>query len=153
MKEGETSGLRGCVGTPAQLREYLRRYEEVGVDQLIFVLQAGNNRHEHIMESLELFAAEVMPEFKDRDEAARAAKLARLEPYVEAAMARRVDDAPLMPKDYRITALARNVVKKMGGDELLDKIAEASALGTGGLEGLREPAVDPKSLIRDDTGG
>jgi hypothetical protein len=34
--------LRGAVGTPEQLREYLRRYEEAGVDQVIFVMQAGN---------------------------------------------------------------------------------------------------------------
>ena len=48
-------GLRGAVGTPDQVRDYLRRYEECGVDQVIFCLQAGKNRHEHIMESLELF--------------------------------------------------------------------------------------------------
>ena len=33
------------------------------MDQVIFVLQAGPNRHEHICESLELFARRVMPEF------------------------------------------------------------------------------------------
>ncbi len=52
---GDTTGLRGAIGTPDQIREYLRRYEEAGVDQLIFVMQAGKNRHEHICESLELF--------------------------------------------------------------------------------------------------
>ena len=71
---GDETGLRGAVGTPAQLREFLRRYEEAGVDQLIFVMQAGKNRHEHIMESLELFGREVLPEFAERDEAASAAK-------------------------------------------------------------------------------
>ena len=34
------------------------------MDQVIFVLQAGPNRHEHICESLELFAQRVMPEFR-----------------------------------------------------------------------------------------
>ena len=29
-------GLRGAVGTPDQIRDYLRRYEECGVDQVIF---------------------------------------------------------------------------------------------------------------------
>ena len=43
---GDTTGLRGCIGTPEQAREYLRRYEEAGVDQVIFVLQAGRNRHD-----------------------------------------------------------------------------------------------------------
>ena len=55
--------LRGAIGTPEQVRDLCRRYEAAGVDQLIFVMQAGRNRHEHICESIELFAAEVMPEF------------------------------------------------------------------------------------------
>src|SRR5690242_246072 len=32
-------GLSGAIGTPAQLREYLRRYEECGVDQVILCAQ------------------------------------------------------------------------------------------------------------------
>ena len=74
---GDTTGLRGAIGTPDQVREYLRRYEEAGVDQVIFVLQAGRNRHEHIMESIELFGREVLPEFLDRDEAATLEKAER----------------------------------------------------------------------------
>ncbi len=35
---------------------------------MIFCFQAGKNRHEHIMEALELFGREVLPEFMDRDE-------------------------------------------------------------------------------------
>ena len=31
------TGLRGATGTPDQIREYLRRFEEAGVDQVIFV--------------------------------------------------------------------------------------------------------------------
>ena len=33
------------------------------------MLQAGRNQHEHIMESIEIFGREVLPEFIDRDEA------------------------------------------------------------------------------------
>ena len=62
--------LRGAIGTPEQVRDLCRRYEAAGVDQLIFVMQAGRNRHEHICESIELFASEVLPEFAQRaDEA------------------------------------------------------------------------------------
>ena len=77
--EQGVGGLRGAVGTPDQIREYLRRYEECGVDQVIFCYQAGKNRHEHIMEALELFGKEVLPEFTDRDEkvAARQGAAAR----------------------------------------------------------------------------
>jgi alkanesulfonate monooxygenase SsuD/methylene tetrahydromethanopterin reductase-like flavin-dependent oxidoreductase (luciferase family) len=148
LAEGESSGLRGCVGTPAQLREYLRRYEAVGVDQLIFVLQAGNNRHEHIMEALELFATEVMPEFQDRDEKRRRQKAERLAPLVDAALERRVDTAPALPDDFRVDAIAREMFKDMGGDEILDKLAEDSAVGEGG-QMLAQERVDPKSLVKD----
>ncbi|MGI8792182.1 MAG: LLM class flavin-dependent oxidoreductase, partial [Acidimicrobiales bacterium] len=65
------SGLRGAVGTPEQIREFLLRYEEMGVDQIIFVSQAGKNRHEDIMESLELFGTKILPEFAERDEIAQ----------------------------------------------------------------------------------
>ena len=49
----------------------MRRYEAAGVDQVIFVLQAGPNKHEHICESLELFAEQVMPGVRRRARAAR----------------------------------------------------------------------------------
>ncbi|MDX2592754.1 LLM class flavin-dependent oxidoreductase [Streptomyces sp. WI03-4A] len=70
--------LRRGIGTPEQIRDIIRRYEAVGVDQIIFSVQIGKNRHEHIMESLELFAREVMPEFvegRDRKEAEKAERL------------------------------------------------------------------------------
>jgi alkanesulfonate monooxygenase SsuD/methylene tetrahydromethanopterin reductase-like flavin-dependent oxidoreductase (luciferase family) len=129
---GDEVGLRGAVGTPAQLREYLRRYEAAGVDQLIFVLQAGKNRHEHIMEALELFGREVLPEFAERDEAAARAKAERLAPAVEAALARKRDDAPRMPDDYVMKALPRQMVDAMQNaeaDKWLDDLADTSAAG------------------------
>ena len=51
----------------------------------MFVQQSGANRHEHICESLEVFASQVMPEFKERDQARAAQKQRELAPYIEAA--------------------------------------------------------------------
>jgi alkanesulfonate monooxygenase SsuD/methylene tetrahydromethanopterin reductase-like flavin-dependent oxidoreductase (luciferase family) len=70
--------VRQAIGTPEKLREFIRFQEDAGVDQIIFQVQLGNTRHEHICESLELFAREVMPEFVDRREAREAAKAERL---------------------------------------------------------------------------
>jgi alkanesulfonate monooxygenase SsuD/methylene tetrahydromethanopterin reductase-like flavin-dependent oxidoreductase (luciferase family) len=123
-------GLRGAVGTPKQLREYLKRYEDAGVDQIIFVLQAGRNRHEHIMEAIELFAREVMPEFKERDEKLVAAKQRRLAPAVDAALARRVDDAPPLPDGYAITPMFRKMIEKQVGTEAIERFQQAQATGT-----------------------
>jgi alkanesulfonate monooxygenase SsuD/methylene tetrahydromethanopterin reductase-like flavin-dependent oxidoreductase (luciferase family) len=78
-----------AIGTSDDARRHLRSLADVGVDQVIFIQQAGRNRHDDICASLEKFAAEVMPEFH-RDEAARvAAKQAELQPYIDAALARK----------------------------------------------------------------
>ena len=58
---------RAGIGTPDQVREHLEIMEDAGVDQVVFIQQAGANRHEDICESLELFAARVLPDFKARD--------------------------------------------------------------------------------------
>ena len=78
-----------CIGTPAELRRSLRTFQDAGVDQTIFIQQGGKNRHEHICEALELFAAEVMPEFRENDTEREARKLAELGPAIEAAFARK----------------------------------------------------------------
>ena len=92
-------GGTGCIGTPAQLRETLRKFQSSGVDQTIFIQQSGKNRHEHICEALELFAKDVMPEFKE-DEARRLArKEEELAPYVEAAFRRKQYLEPLADTD------------------------------------------------------
>ena len=93
LAAGDRTGLRGATGTPAQVREYLERFEEAGVDQVIFVLQAGKNRHEDICESLELFGREVLPAFKERDQKQVQDKADRLAPAVEAAQARKAEPA------------------------------------------------------------
>ncbi|MFP6622482.1 MAG: LLM class flavin-dependent oxidoreductase, partial [Myxococcota bacterium] len=58
---------RGLIGSPESLRERLKKFEESHVDQVILINQAGNNSHEDICQSLEIFAREVMPEFQERD--------------------------------------------------------------------------------------
>lgn len=77
------------IGTPADMRRHLAGLQEAGVDQVVFLQQAGRNSHENICASLELFAASVMPEFT-RDVAAREArKQAELAPHITAALARK----------------------------------------------------------------
>jgi alkanesulfonate monooxygenase SsuD/methylene tetrahydromethanopterin reductase-like flavin-dependent oxidoreductase (luciferase family) len=131
---GDTTGLRGCIGTPDQVREFLRRYEEAGVDQVIFVLQAGRNRHEDIMESIEVFGREVLPEFAERDDAAVSAKAERLAPAIAAALARKADTAP-EPRDlgdYEFPAIPRQWADQSGSAEMrtwLDRFADDRAAG------------------------
>jgi hypothetical protein len=101
---------------------------------VIFVSQAGKNRHEHIMESLELFGREVLPEFAERDDAAQKAKAQRLESALERAMARKpADDHPPLPTpDYAFPAIPRAIADRSGSDDFhawLDRVAEERATG------------------------
>jgi alkanesulfonate monooxygenase SsuD/methylene tetrahydromethanopterin reductase-like flavin-dependent oxidoreductase (luciferase family) len=92
-------GGTGCIGTPTQLRESLLRFQSAGVDQTIFIQQGGKNRHEHICEAIELFAREVMPEFKEHEARRLARKEEELAPYVEAAFKRKQYLEPLADAD------------------------------------------------------
>jgi alkanesulfonate monooxygenase SsuD/methylene tetrahydromethanopterin reductase-like flavin-dependent oxidoreductase (luciferase family) len=82
-------GPRRGIGTPDDLRNHLQGFADAGVDQVTFIQQGGRNRHEHICESLELFAADVMPEFHEREDERQQKKMEELAPYLEAAMARK----------------------------------------------------------------
>ncbi|MBC8239979.1 MAG: LLM class flavin-dependent oxidoreductase [Alphaproteobacteria bacterium] len=83
------------IGTPDDLAGHIAEFEEAGVDQIIFLQQAGRNLHTDICESLELFAADVMPAFKAKQAAKQKAKAAELAPYIEAALARKTFMKPL----------------------------------------------------------
>ena len=139
---GDNSGLRGATGTPEQIRGFLRRYEDCGVDQVIFVMQAGKNRHEHIMESLELFGTRVLPEFQERDARLSAEKARRLAPVIEQVMARRVDAAPPPQPDYVVKAIPKARADSAGLAELqgtLERIASERAAGR------RDTTIRPSS--------
>ncbi|MCB0955902.1 MAG: LLM class flavin-dependent oxidoreductase [Ilumatobacter sp.] len=107
--EAQGDQFASCIGTPADARRWLEQMRAVGVDQVIFIQQAGRNRHEDICSSLELFAAEVMPEFTAGDAQRVARKQAELAPYVEAALARKQWMAPLA--DDEIPVVKASVAK------------------------------------------
>ncbi len=102
------------------------------MDQLIFVMQAGHNRHEDIMESLALFGTEVLPEFAERDEPASRAKAERLAPVVERALARRDRHHPTMPADYLVRAIPKQMVEALADQtakQWLEALADKRAAG------------------------
>jgi alkanesulfonate monooxygenase SsuD/methylene tetrahydromethanopterin reductase-like flavin-dependent oxidoreductase (luciferase family) len=100
-----------AIGTPADAARHIRELEAVGVDQLIFIQQAGRNRHEDICSSLELFASEVMPEFKADEEQRLAEKDAELAPFIEAALARKQWMAPLPPEEVPVIPAAVRIAQ------------------------------------------
>ena len=87
----------GGIGNVEQVRANLEKFEAMGVDQVIFIQQGGNNRHEHICESLELFASRILPDFKARHDAHARRKAERLAPAIARAMAKLPPIAQLDP--------------------------------------------------------
>lgn len=87
------AGLGG-IGSPDQLRDHFRKLEEVGIDQVILLQQAGSYQHEHICASLELFAEKVLPEFKERDAEREREKRRQLQPVLEEIQRRMPDLSP-----------------------------------------------------------
>jgi alkanesulfonate monooxygenase SsuD/methylene tetrahydromethanopterin reductase-like flavin-dependent oxidoreductase (luciferase family) len=81
------AGLDG-VGAPEELVERFQAYEQVGVDQLILLQQAGRTSPEEICRSLELFGAEVIQPFIQRHVLAAERKRAELAPFIDRAMER-----------------------------------------------------------------
>lgn len=112
---------RGPVGSPELVRQWCRRYEDSGTDQVMFLINP--NSHEATMESLELVGAQVLPELRERDEVAEKAKTKRLEPVIERAMARKKDNSVPYDPEYRFGGVPAG---KNGGqaDEALIAIKE-----------------------------
>ncbi|MEX2229372.1 MAG: LLM class flavin-dependent oxidoreductase [Dehalococcoidia bacterium] len=57
-----------AIGSTKRLRKTLKLYEAQHLDVMVFVAQAGDRKHEHIMESIDQFGRELLPEFHERHE-------------------------------------------------------------------------------------
>jgi alkanesulfonate monooxygenase SsuD/methylene tetrahydromethanopterin reductase-like flavin-dependent oxidoreductase (luciferase family) len=120
------------VGTPDQLRSFLRRFEATGVDQLMMLLPPSP--HESVMESLELFGEKVLPEFIERDEAHVREKTKRMEPIVEAALARRPPD-PELDADYSFGATPLKWETQQPITEILEAMGAIEPTAESGFAG------------------
>jgi alkanesulfonate monooxygenase SsuD/methylene tetrahydromethanopterin reductase-like flavin-dependent oxidoreductase (luciferase family) len=121
------------IGSPEQVRAHMRRFSDAGVDQVIFVQQAGNNRHDQICEALELFALDVMPEFKQQEDERVKQKEKSLAPYVEQALSRKqwmrtLDDMEIP----EIRALGRKISEEDENNPV-SAVRSAAATTSGGV--------------------
>ncbi|MEE9282151.1 MAG: LLM class flavin-dependent oxidoreductase [Myxococcota bacterium] len=113
-QEGSNRG----IGTPDELRKHLQGFADAGVDQVVFIQQGGRNRHEHICESLELFAEKVMPTFKVGEEERERKKQAELAPYIEQALKRKKYMRPLEDDEIpEMKAYGRDIVEREGVEQ------------------------------------
>jgi alkanesulfonate monooxygenase SsuD/methylene tetrahydromethanopterin reductase-like flavin-dependent oxidoreductase (luciferase family) len=127
------------IGTPTQLRERMDSYQEAGIDQVILLQQAGRNTHQNIIESLELFADEVMPYFKAGESERERKKAAELEPYLKAALGRKVMLPPATDETIpSIGAYGRQIVESASpGEKPVYRLG-----GHGGFEVVMEDPAE-----------
>ena len=57
------SSMNLCVGDPASAREFVQRFIEIGIDELIFIMQMGTVPMELVTESVRTFGEKVIPYF------------------------------------------------------------------------------------------
>ncbi len=108
----EAVGAGRGVGTPEQIRKHLQKFSDVGVDQVIFIQQSGKNEHEHICDSLKLFAKSVMPHFKNLEKERERKKEQELAPHIEAALARKQKMSPATSESNpEVVAYGRSIIQ------------------------------------------
>jgi len=106
----------GLIGSPDTIRRRLREFEDAHVDQVILLNQAGRTTHEDICQSLELFAREVMPEFRARD--------AEQQRWKADVLAGRLELADVETERYTRYAHQNEDIVRLTPDELKRKMAE-----------------------------
>jgi alkanesulfonate monooxygenase SsuD/methylene tetrahydromethanopterin reductase-like flavin-dependent oxidoreductase (luciferase family) len=55
-----------CIGDPDRCIKVIKHWEEIGVDQIMCLMQAGRVPHDKVMESIRLFGEHIIPYFKKR---------------------------------------------------------------------------------------
>jgi alkanesulfonate monooxygenase SsuD/methylene tetrahydromethanopterin reductase-like flavin-dependent oxidoreductase (luciferase family) len=118
--------VSGGIGSPRRIREWCRKYEDAGVDQLMFLLPPVQG--ELVMESLEFVGQKVLPEFHDRDERKSADKAKRLEPILEQIEKRRNLDAPSLDPEYAFGGVPVSWDETTQATEVLDAMNKAAKL-------------------------
>ena len=66
--DANTLSKRGVIiaGDPESCINTIRMYEDIGVDQVIMIMQTESIPHERVMESIELFGEQVIPAFQQQ---------------------------------------------------------------------------------------
>jgi len=57
-------------GNPDTVSRIVEKWAEAGLDQMIFVLQAGNTTHDQVLRAIDLIGEKVIPRFEVKAHAA-----------------------------------------------------------------------------------
>jgi alkanesulfonate monooxygenase SsuD/methylene tetrahydromethanopterin reductase-like flavin-dependent oxidoreductase (luciferase family) len=53
-----------CMGSVERVKRSVRNYADTGIDQLILMCQVGRVPHEKVMQTIQLFGEEIIPEYR-----------------------------------------------------------------------------------------
>ena len=62
-------------GNPDTVCRQVEKWADIGVDQMVFFLQAGRTTHDQVMRSIELIGEKVIPRFGTREDATEVARI------------------------------------------------------------------------------
>ncbi len=62
---GDQGSQLGETGDPDSCIQGIKKYEEIGVDQLIMLMQTESVPHDKVMRSIEMFGKHVIPAFQN----------------------------------------------------------------------------------------
>jgi alkanesulfonate monooxygenase SsuD/methylene tetrahydromethanopterin reductase-like flavin-dependent oxidoreductase (luciferase family) len=63
LRGAEDATTNACIGDPVAAREFVERFVEIGVDELILIMQMGTVPSELVLESVRTFGEQVLPHF------------------------------------------------------------------------------------------
>ncbi len=126
-----------AIGSPEKVREAIRSFADTGADQIGFTMSRGP--HDQTVESLELFAQEIMPDYREK-EAERLDRKARdLAPFIARAFERKEMRREMTDEEVpEVPAIGRRIAEQ--SPEPLDL---ATVFPKARLEAIAAPIHDP----------
>lgn len=95
-------------GNPEEVNEQIEKYQSVGCDQLVFGIPADGPQHEEVLEMIELFGSQVIPNY-DKDPVHRTTR------FRANAVRKYPDFAEPMPEGLDVTILPTNAMIPLQG--------------------------------------
>ncbi|MGV0739712.1 LLM class flavin-dependent oxidoreductase [Mycobacterium syngnathidarum] len=120
MAKSNVTQSASLAGDPKFLREAMLQWESLGIDEAWFILPPVE--HEYIMESLDMFGRQVLPEFIERDEKLTAQREKELAPLVDAALRRYKPMEIEYDEDYQFGGIPKAFTGTYEASEIADVI-------------------------------
>lgn len=126
-----------AIGSPEKVRAAVRSFVDIGIDQLGLIMTRAP--HAQSCESVELFASEVMAEYRDAAAEREHKKAIALAPFIEQAFERKVKKPEMADADVpEVVAIGRKIAQ-----ESAQPVDLATVFPKARLDAIAAPIYDP----------